>query len=462
MLTYLSINNPYRVLIVGFILLGLIIPLMIQMPLMNAELHYMLLAERTVHGFLPYAETIDSTSPCSLLVYVGMYTVVGKALFFYRLGAFFLILIQVFYLNKIFSTNDFFLSKTNIGALVTALLYASFFGLIYLSPVLIALTFIIIFLGYLLKVQLLPLTDQQVYMSGIYLALSVLCYLPCIVFGIYFIWILATSSFINRRRFVLALVGFLLPLLVVGIVLFVINILDDYVYLIWRTLFLSSSTEIDFRDLFILFFIPLIFFGIALVRVLISRRYVSNQQKIQWLMFFYILVTCFCFLFYVEFWLPNLLLLIPAFAFFTTHYFMLFKNKLIANFTFYIFFLFIPLFNYGFTKGFFLKNGTQRDIFVGPSPWSVSGKKVLVLGDDKRYYQSNTLATPYLNYSASLYYLNRLDRYQIVVQVFDHFQRDLPDYIVDLDNQMSSLFTFIPFLATIYSSEDGKLYKLKK
>ena len=85
-----------------------------------------------------------------------------------------------------------------------------------------------------------------------------------------------------------------------------------------------------------------------------------------------------------------------------------------------------------------------------PLSTSIRNRHILIIGEDLSAYRHNFSATPYLNWDLAKYDLNNLDNYEAVINVFDHFRQDPPDYIVDHENVVEKLFQRAPALAAQY------------
>jgi hypothetical protein len=85
-----------------------------------------------------------------------------------------------------------------------------------------------------------------------------------------------------------------------------------------------------------------------------------------------------------------------------------------------------------------------------PLPNNITNRRVLIIGEDLSAYRQNQLATPYLNWDLAKYDLKNLDNYESVINVFDHFRQDPPDYIIDRENVVEKLFQRAPALALRY------------
>jgi hypothetical protein len=93
----------------------------------------------------------------------------------------------------------------------------------------------------------------------------------------------------------------------------------------------------------------------------------------------------------------------------------------------------------------------------------VSGEKILILGNDFKFYQGNKLATPFLNWQLSEKYFTKLDNYKNISTLYSELAQNLPDVIIDQENLAPTIFERIPQIGRQYQKADsGLIYRLKK
>jgi hypothetical protein len=85
-----------------------------------------------------------------------------------------------------------------------------------------------------------------------------------------------------------------------------------------------------------------------------------------------------------------------------------------------------------------------------------------VLGDEVDYYYNNTLATGYLNWQVAKQHFKRLDKIQHITAIYDRFEGQLPDAIIDKVNVMPVIFEKIPYLKEYYPKEEKGVYLRKR
>src|SRR5690554_580906 len=128
-----------------FLMVILRIPYMLlEIPLLQPELVWMLTGERLAHGFSMYVDIIDDNGPLSAGIYWLIHVFVGKSFLAYQLIAGLIILFQIFYINSLFIQYKAFEENTYIPALVMTVLFHLSFDFLTLSPALMGTTFILL------------------------------------------------------------------------------------------------------------------------------------------------------------------------------------------------------------------------------------------------------------------------------------------------------------------------------
>ena len=153
-------------------------------------------------------------------------------------------------------------------------------------------------------------------------------------------------------------------------------------------------------------------------------------------------------------------------AYFTLYYFENVRKAWLAELGFSVAFGLILLLFYqgllGLIPGAELGRLTSLQVRASPLPNDIRNRHILIIGEDLSAYRQNRPATPYLNWDLAKYDLKNLDNYEAVINVFDHFRKDPPDYIIDRENVVDKLFQHAPALGTWYEkTATAGVYKRK-
>ena len=82
-----------------------------------------------------------------------------------------------------------------------------------------------------------------------------------------------------------------------------------------------------------------------------------------------------------------------------------------------------------------------------------------MLGPDIRPYYFSKQATPYFNWELSKWQLQKLEYYDNLEGINNNFRKQMPDYLVDQQNVVKSLFDRMPLLQEEYQQVGGNLYR---
>jgi hypothetical protein len=162
----------------------------------------------------------------------------------------------------------------------------------------------------------------------------------------------------------------------------------------------------------------------------------------------------------------QLVIFVPALAFFISHFILLFKQKTKAEiFAVTLTAIIISLNYYIFNDGQYLRSfanfnvlNTHTAIYA---PWT-TGKKVLVLGDDKSlYYGSNTSSIKYYNWQIGQSIWLEPSTPAHAAQIYSYLSHEQPETIVDQNQLMPAVSEAIPSLKLLYKQVSSEIYLLK-
>lgn len=464
MLSFFRINDPLRLIGVFIILLLIRISFFTNAELiMIPEIKWMLLGEKIANGDLLYKKVWDTTAPLSALFYAFVHFLFGKSVIAYRIISALLVLFYAYYYSKILIKNNVYFEKTYVPGVVLAILCCIFFDFFTLTPPLLGLGFILISLDYLFKLLEKGLYDNQYYNVGFLIGLSALFYLPYAIFMLFVMVGMFFYSSTSLRKYLLTILGFSFPFLIVFIFYSLYYGLEElyYMYLI-SFLTIEKTIYIGIKDQMIVMLIPVLFLVLAMGKIFVAPRFSNYQQKTQQLMFLYLIASVLSYVFIVEFSPYHLILSLPGFTFFITHYFLLIRKKLLSELAFVLFILSIPILNLGIFYGVFGKNYFGMNALIAKEASTFSNKKILVLGEDLSVYRDNNLATPYLNWNLAKNHFDNLEFYEVLIAAYDNFENDLPEVIIDKSKSIKPFFDKAPLLSKQYENCGESTYCLKK
>lgn len=442
-------------------LLGLLLlirlPLLLHsFPLLIPELNWMIIGEQITQGDLLYRDIWDSVSPLSALVYWGLNTLFGRSVLAMHGAATLIAIFQVVYFNYVINNRDVYPDRSFWPGLFYMLFMHISFDCLSLSPVLMSTSFLLLAFGTLVRQMERRGATDEVFEVGFYIGLATLFYLPSALFIIWAVLSLLFYTGATLRQYSLSLFGFLFPFAATVLFYYLCDSLDDFNRNLLASVFRVRQYSLsDFQSLLASLLIPL-GLGVLGFLSLFKRggRYVNFQQRIQQIMAIWFVIAVLT-IGLMPFLAPMVFLsFVPPMAYFTFFYFEGIRRAWLAEITFLIAFILVLLLFYqgalGLIPGSSLGRLSNLQVQPSPLPNNIQNQRVLIIGEDLSAYRYNRLATPYLNWDLAKYDLKNLDNYEAVINVFDHFRKDPPDYIVDREKVVEKLFQRAPALALQY------------
>ncbi|MFD2573151.1 hypothetical protein ACFSUS_21090 [Spirosoma soli] len=469
MLRFFRSYYPYQyVSLLGLLLLVRLPLLLHPFPLLIPELNWMLVGEQMSQGHLLYRDIWDSISPLSALAYWGLDTVFGRSPLALHGAATAVSVFQIVYFNYVTNNRDVYPDRSFWPGLIYMLFLHLSFDCLTLSPVLMSTSFLLLAFGTLIKQMDRRGATDEVFEVGFYIGIAALFYLPSALFILWASLSLLFFTGTTFRQHSLTLFGFIFPIAATLLLYYLWDGLDDFNRNLLASVFRVRQYSLsDFQSLFASLLIPL---GLGVLGFLslfnTTSRYVNFQQRVQQIMMIWF-VTAFITIALMPFLAPMLFLsFVPPMAYFAFYYFENVRKPWMAELGFSVAFGLMLLLFYqgalGLIPGAELGRLSSLQVKDSPLPADIRDQHVLIIGEDLSAYRQNRPATPYLNWDLAKYDLKNLDNYEAVINVFDHFRQDPPDYIVDRENVVEKLFQRAPALASQYEkTATSGVYKRK-
>ncbi len=436
--------------------LGLRLPVYLSdAPLLISELGWMLTGEQLSKGFMLYRDIWENISVLSGMVYWGLDVLFGRSQAAYHIVACVIGLFQVLYFNYLCNSRDFFPEATSIPGLVYSVLLNLSFDMFTLSPMLMATSFLLMAIGVIAKMIDRPEVSDEIFEAGIYIGIATLFYLPSAVFYIWAFLMMILYTGATFRHHMIGLFGSGFPLLMVALIFFLNNAIESLNRSLFTTAIQIDSLEAS--ELFPFFAYMLCSIGLGMagfLKLFGYNRFTHYQTRIQQVMAFWFILSAFTVLFMDSLAPMNFLVFLPAVAYFVSWFFLSFRKVVRAEGIFLAYFLFSVFVLYqdifGFIPGLKTGNFEKRVAKAALLPGEINGKKILVLGEDEGEYLNNFAATPYLNWSLSVYDFENLDSFESVIHIYNNFEKDPPEFVIDKEGIMPKLFERIPRLKERY------------
>ncbi|HYC83762.1 MAG TPA: DUF6427 family protein [Chryseosolibacter sp.] len=464
MLRYFRINDPYRLVALLVLLIAIYLPLFLDpAPVTLPELRSILVGEKIHGGSKMYAQIADPTGPLSAWVHGLLDLLFGRSLLARHILAFILIFLQSAYLGIIFITKKAFNENTFIPSLIYSSLFFFSFDTIALSDELLGSAFLLFALNNLFKeIEFRMPRDETTFNLGICISLASLFYLPYVVFLFGVMIILFLFARTDARKFFLLIFGFLLPHLFV----LSLHYLQDSADKIWYHYYASGLAFdkeflVSTKGIVILSSVGIFYLVVSIVMLNRLARFSKYQSQLLQTIFLWIGFCFIYFLFCRDIRPQTLIVLIPPLTFLFTNFLLLIRRRKFAEMNTFLLLVGIVSISYFARYGKLGGVDYSRLFVTAPAEAAVRGKKILVLGDEVGYYLQNTPATPFVNWRQSRVVFENPDYYESVTEVYEAFQNDPPDHIIDKQNLMKPFLERIPELRARYTRK-GIVYERLK
>jgi hypothetical protein len=467
LLSIFKINDPYKILIVFLVAIIIQLPIFISgINITLPEIEWNTLGNKLVSGSVLYVDIYYPIGPLSAQVYRLLSYIVPDVYLVYRILGLMLVIVQAVIFNFSLINYKAYNHNTYVPSLIYVVLMMGMEDYITLSPQLMGLTFVLLSITLTFKlIEGRRRSEENFLKIGLFSGLSVLFY-PLYIF-LFLPILIALIFFTNTviRRYLLLIFGLVLPLFLIWLKYFWYDQLDAFYFnLDFLIIPGNDGSIISWKGFIAILLVPGALLVYALLRVMQSTSFINYQVRLQKYYFLYIVIGIL--IIFLEYHQTShiLIILVPVIAFFITHLFLMMKRMFVSEILFFTFLSLMILQNYNASfelikesdyfnfSNQFLKSDNQSDDFPG--------EKILVLGDDKRKYYGNYLATPYLSWAMLQHQVDNMDNYDHIVELSESFKKDLPAVIFDEQSVMPVLFSRIPELSALYQTSEMQVYRL--
>lgn len=462
MLRFFRVNDPYRLLAILGVLIICSIPLFYDTPLLTAQsLRAMLVGESISDGKTMYTQVYDSTAPLSALVYGAVDFMMGRSVAGREVLAMLFIFFQAAFFSILLINNRAYQDNTYVPGLVFGILCFVSFDFLELSPELLGSTLLLLALNNLFKeIEFRIQRDETIFNLGIYLGGASAFLLSYAVFLVAAIVVLLVFTRMSLRKTALLLIGFLFPHVVVIIVYFYRGE-EAWLFQNFYLANLSAGDSlITMQGILVLSVVPATYFVFSLFMLTREARFTKYQSQLFQVMFIWMLFSLIEVVLTREMTPHSFITVVPCLTYFFSHYLLLIRRKWIAEAMLWILLISIPAINYLSRHGQFEDVDYSR-MFVNASRYGgqISGKRVMVLGDDLPLYVDNRLGGYLLEWRICSDIVRELDYYDNVLAMQEQFEIDPPDVIVDEEGLFPAIAKRIPQLKDRYRKEDDLYWR---
>ena len=422
---------------------------------------WMVLGERLSEGHLLYVDVIDDTGALSAGVFTGLHLLFGRSEIAYLLLGKIFVLFQIYYWNSTLIKYRVFDENTYLPAIVMAALFHFSFDLMYLSPTLLGSTFLLLAFGQLFSHTVLQKeSSESTLLIGIYGGLATgfhwnfVFFLPFLIFTG-----LSISSFTVRQLF-LAIMGFLLPILLILVFYFWNDGLEQALQ-VWPIVFTYPNYV---YQPYLSWLAPGVFpLVLALAGYFIGsffRGATINQQKQRQLILIWLLFSAGLFFLVKNTASYQLVIFLPAMSYFITQFFLYFNWTLLLRPAFFGLVLALPIWGMNYWQErtkvdatYFVTAPIEKDPLIQ--------KGLMVLEENPSPYLTHSLDGPFLNFHMSASYLKQEKNLQQKAQVFQMIRRQQPQQVYDKEGLFKALLEELPALKEFYNEDKPGRYSKK-
>lgn len=465
MLKFFRLYDPYRLLAIAIILILLRLSWFLGFnPITLPDLHHILIGEKLGDGFFLYSELKTNTAPLSALIYFLLDFFFGRSILAYYILSISLIFLQAILLNGIFASNRVFRETSNYPALAYILFANAFFGFATLSPIVIALLFLLLALQKLFIILQSKSGEDSYFSLGFYLGLAVLSDLASFVFIIVAIWALLVFSESTAKKVIMMLFGSMFPIAMCGLIFFWFDSLG-----LAASYFTTDIFSINLREnlnnfLLYSFLLPPAIISTYATLIFIGQRGMNlNQQRFRKTMITWIFMSLLMIVFLLD---PledgHWFLLIPAVTYFFAGYLGTARKKWLANSIILLLIvqaIVINNFALLIDKGWPSTFGWER-LMIQPKNYEVAPEQtILFLGEGLSEYAENKPGSVFLNYKIAERLLSQSNNYEAIEDIQRAFELERPDVIIDPNNLMTPIFDRIPSLKMDYRKNENGIWE---
>lgn len=455
MLQYFRINDPYRLLglLVIFFLISL--PVFIDTPALTyPELRGLIIGEKVHGGSSLYTELVDSSGPlagwCNALLDIAF----GRSLTARHILAFVLIFIQAAYIGIVFSGQKAFAEQTYIPSLIYVIAFSFSFDTLALTPELLGAGALLPALSSLFKeIEFREQRSDSIFSLGLYISIASLFSFSysVLLIGSFITLTVFTRSTI--RKYLLLLVGFALP----HLLLLAIYFLKDGLYAVWQFYYLPNFSVHAIRyissgALWTLLTLPLIYLVVSIVMMNREARLSKYQTQLVQAMFFWTMFSLAQVFISRDFRPQNFVSVIPGFCFFVTHFLLIVPKRKFAEIAIWVFIGGIILISNLGRYGAF-GSVSYRGLTVAKDDSNLKGKRILVLDEQWEVYANNKLASPFLDWNLSRSIFTQPGFYENVILVSNGLKSDPPEMIRDRHHLLDPYLERLPDLRKQYKRQ---------
>lgn len=442
-----------------FLALSLIYLFWSPFPITNPQLIWMVLGERLGDGNFLYQDVIDDTGPLSAVFFRLVDSLLGRSRMVYEILGRIIIVFQIVYWSAILGKYRVFEENTYLPAVIMLVLFHTSFDLLILSPTLLGSSFLVLALGLLFSQTVLQKENSEsTLLIGIYGGLAAGFYPNYVLFLPYMIVAGIAISGFSFRQLMLSLVGYFLPILLIGVYYFWNDGLKA-AFDVWPLIFESEDYILqDYSAWIPLVALPILMGLTGYVLSAVIRSSTINQQKQRQLMVIWIIFLVIEVFFFKIQAAYQLVIFIPGLTYLIMQFFIFGGKGIFAKISLFLLVLGMPIFAFWYSSNTIEDN---PDYFVKNSPPLEYPGTVMILGEDLSPFLKSKMGGPFLNYKLSKLYIEQDRDLPQRAELFQLLQTEKADVILDPNGLFAKILEDYPELKKQYTSPKTGVYLLK-
>jgi hypothetical protein len=463
MLRFFRFNDPYRLLFVLALVVALGIKAEFEFPSITIpEWKGIWVGEMMASGKRMYSQVWDSMPPATAFTQYVLDWLFDRFTLPRHILSWLFIFFQAAFFGILLINNRAFNESNYLPSLLFGVLCFFSFDTVSLTREIIGSTLLLLAINNLLKeIEFKRARDETIHNLGFYLGLASLSVFTYIVFFLGTAILLFVFTRVDVRRFILFLFGFLLPHLILATWYF----WNHELGLLWTNFYVANlewntQSFITTRSLTLLVLIPISYYFFSLIMMRRDARLTKYQSQILQVMFLWLMFGL------IEVMLTrlrtpqSLLVCIPPLAYFINHYLLLIKRKWIAEIM-----LWLLLIGVVTISSLSVRNLIPRidysAMFIQEVPLPVQNKKIWVMDDSTTAYLTNKPSGFFLDWQLAKPIFDDPGVYQHVLLVHAAFEKDPPDIIIDPNNQLAGVLTYLPDIRKKYRREGEQYVRIE-
>lgn len=464
MLSFFRINDPYRLLGVLILWVLICLPRLINTPdLTIVELKLFLLGEKFRDANTLYGTLLDSNAPLMAAFSGFLNWIMGRSQTGYHILSLLFIFIQAAYFGITLIYKKAFPENNFLPAFFFAVLAAFSFDMLALSGDLLASGVLLIALNSLFREIEFREQSDSAFAVGFFISIASLFSFSysIFLFAAITIFIIFTRS--SSRKYLLLIVGFLLPHLLMMSIYYLNNNLDG----LWQNFYLpnlvwSNTWLISGTSLIVLGAIPLFYFIVSFIWLNREAHFTKYQLQLVQAMFFWMIFAFIQILYSKNIRPQSFISFIPVAAFYLTHFILLIRRKKFAEINGWIILIGVLVVSYMSQAGK-INRVDYSSLSIPANPKiTFQNKRVLNLADDFSIYQHNKLGSGFVDWQLAKPIFAEPQYYENLLLVNQSLMEDLPEVIIDPHQYMKNILQHLPALRLRYKKVDNSTYELIK